>query len=95
MPCRARGGQPGPSHPAATVTLVDEPSDAGSRRGLTWAAIAIVLALGWVVLLYDALRDLPAAGLFAGLLRLVVEAVAAVVTVAWAWRRRNPEGRDA
>ncbi len=63
--------------------------DGGARRRGWRRAGAILLGAGLVVLLVDAVRDLEDAGLFAGLLRLVVEAVAAVVTVTWVWGRRR------
>lgn len=59
----------------------------------TWWRVPAVAALtaGWAVLLVDAVRDLAADPSFAAVLRLVVEAVAAVVTVvALAPRRRPP-----
>ncbi len=48
------------------------------------------LAAGWAVLLVDAVRDLAAGPSFAAVLRLVVEAVAAVVTVGALAPRRQP-----
>lgn len=56
---------------------------------MRWTIVAVLLAIGWVALLVDAVGDVPEAGLFAGLLRVTVEAVAAVVTIAAAWRRRR------
>ncbi len=48
------------------------------------------LTAGWAVLLVDAVRDLAAGPSFAAVLRLVVEAVAAVVTVGALAPRRQP-----
>ncbi len=63
---------------------------------MAWAVAALALAAANGYLLVDAVRDLVAGPSFAGVLRLVVEAVFAVVVTLFAWRRsRTPPPRGA
>lgn len=55
-----------------------------------WRVATVLLGLAWGWLLLDAVGDLVRQPAFDGVLRLVIEGVAAVVTTAAAWRRAQP-----
>lgn len=61
--------------------------------GWLWAFLTAALALGAVVLVAAAVRDLAADPSFAGVLRLVVEAVVGTVLTVALWRRSGRSRR--
>lgn len=59
-----------------------------------WGAAALVVSAFWVWVLWGAAADLIDGVTFTGVLRLVIEAIAAVVTTGWLIRRARSSATD-